>query len=188
MLIVTKIGDYIKTARKEKGLTQRELGRLAGVSDVHICYIEHGSRKPTFDVLMDILAALKVDILQFLSDTGYIQPSVVVESAVIWKIPVISWSVAGRFDEKQGITPEDVEEWIGSDINCKNVFALKVQNKSMLPEFAPGEVVIVNPNIAPIPGDFVVIKSGANEVEFKQLKNYDNRHIIGKIVKKEKCY
>ena len=36
----------LKKIRKQKGLTQKELGALAGISDIKICYIETGKIKP----------------------------------------------------------------------------------------------------------------------------------------------
>lgn len=52
------IGERIKTARKNKNMTQQELGERLGVSKVSVCGYEKGVRIPTienFAQLLDIL-------------------------------------------------------------------------------------------------------------------------------------
>jgi SOS-response transcriptional repressor LexA len=80
----------------------------------------------------------------------------------------------------------------------------------MEPEFVEGDIIIVNPHIAPKPEDFVIVKNEENgEVTFKQLKRYGETlilyplnpkcpdieitprykvRIIGKVVEKKKRY
>ena len=80
----------------------------------------------------------------------------------------------------------------------------------MEPEFVEGDVIIVNPHIEPVPGDYVIVKNDAEEATFKQLKKFGNLfvlhplnrkyedielrkgghryRIVGKVVKKEKKY
>ncbi len=40
----------------------------------------------------------------------------------------------------------------------------------MLPDFREGDVVIIDPELAPTPGDFVVAKNGENEATFKKFR------------------
>ena len=40
----------------------------------------------------------------------------------------------------------------------------------MLPEFCPGDRVIIDPSIAPDPGNYVVAKNGENEATFKKYR------------------
>lgn len=40
----------------------------------------------------------------------------------------------------------------------------------MLPDFRPGDRVLIDPEIAPSPGDFVVAKNGSNEATFKKYR------------------
>lgn len=56
-LRVALIGE-ITEARKEKGLSQRELGRMSGVSQPIIARMEKGSTTPNLDTDLKVLAPL----------------------------------------------------------------------------------------------------------------------------------
>lgn len=204
------VGEFIKAVRLRAGFSAKEVGLRAGVSDVHILYIEKGKRKPTFDVLVRVMSALAVPFDEFLRETGYldvnIQPGKV---GRIYKIPVVTWVMAGRWKEVcDAFEPGDADEWIESDVNGRNVFALRVVGDSMEHEFKEGDVIIVDPSVDVNPNDFVVVKNKNEEATFKQLKKYGTRwvlhplnskypdqevkkgdfKIIGRVVKKEKKY
>lgn len=55
------IGEHIRETRKGKGLSQKELGKILGVSGAMIGQYETGQRKPRLDTLQRIAAALGVD-------------------------------------------------------------------------------------------------------------------------------
>lgn len=50
--------NQIRRLRRVRGLTQRQLGRMVGVSGSYISLIESGYNKPTPELLQDIRAAL----------------------------------------------------------------------------------------------------------------------------------
>lgn len=52
------IGDNIRLRRESRGLTQLELGKQTGLSDVMICYIERGLRVPSLVAAIAIAKAL----------------------------------------------------------------------------------------------------------------------------------
>jgi len=208
--LMKTVGQFIRQKREEQGLSARQLGERARVSDAHIIYIETGKRNPTFIKVMNILDALGVGIEEFVMET---HPSVAnVEPARLGglrRIPVISWVMAGKWREAcDAFEPGDADEWIESDVGGRNVFALRVVGDSMEPEFNDGEIIIVTPHIEAHPGDYVVVKDREEKATFKQLKKYGPRwvlhplnpryedqevsrgefKIIGKVVKKEKRY
>ena len=45
------LGELIRKRREAIGLSQRELGRRAGVTASHIAYIESGRRRPSYTLL-----------------------------------------------------------------------------------------------------------------------------------------
>ena len=51
-----------------------------------------------------------------------------------------------------------------------NAFALRIKGDSMLPEFREGDTVIIDPAVAPRPGDYVVAKNGESEATFKKYR------------------
>lgn len=52
------LGHLIKTARKEKGLTQEELGKRIGVQKAQISKLEKSVRNVTIDTLVKVFDAL----------------------------------------------------------------------------------------------------------------------------------
>lgn len=48
-------GDRLKTLRKQKGLTQEELGEMLGVGKSTICCYEKGTRNPSVENLVDLM-------------------------------------------------------------------------------------------------------------------------------------
>lgn len=52
----------IKEIRTEKGLTQKELSELSGVSSSYIGDLERNEKEPTISILCRIAKALEVDI------------------------------------------------------------------------------------------------------------------------------
>jgi transcriptional regulator with XRE-family HTH domain len=52
-----QIGDMIRTERRKKGMTQRALGQLLGVSDSFVAHLEGGLRLPSASVTMALSKA-----------------------------------------------------------------------------------------------------------------------------------
>ena len=57
------IGENIRRLRKEKGLTQKELGNLCGMYESQIRKYELGKANPKKETLYKIADALKVDVI-----------------------------------------------------------------------------------------------------------------------------
>jgi len=56
------LGKMIKAARKEKNLTQEELGRLVGVQKAQISKLESSANSATIDTIIKVFRALKAEI------------------------------------------------------------------------------------------------------------------------------
>ncbi len=67
------LGKRIRTARKEKGISQEKLGEICSVSCSHIGHIERGTRIASLDTLFRISTELDIslDWLLFDSQPGY---------------------------------------------------------------------------------------------------------------------
>lgn len=204
------IGKYLKEVRLKAGLSLVKLGKMADISDVHVMYIENEKRAPTFNVLVRLLKALKIEWDDFLKDTGYIPTNI--EPAKVGKlrsIPVISWVMAGKWQDVCDVfQPNDADEFVKSDVKGQHVFALRVKGDSMEPEFLEGDIIIINPHLNVNFGDYVIVKNRNGDATFKQLKKYGNTfvlhplnpkypdmevkkcefQIIGKVVEKKKKY
>lgn len=56
------VGQAIKQARKERKLTQEELGKLIGVQKAQISRLENNANNATMDTLMRVFTALKAKV------------------------------------------------------------------------------------------------------------------------------
>lgn len=87
-------------------------------------------------------------------------------------IPVISAIQAGALKE----IAEPYEIGAGyailytDDNYSKWAFGLEIEGDSMLPEFRPGDMVIIEPEWEPRPGEYVAAKNGREEGTFKKYR------------------
>lgn len=56
------LGKMIKSARKERHLTQEELGKLVGVQKAQISKLERSANSATIDTILKVFKALKAEI------------------------------------------------------------------------------------------------------------------------------
>jgi SOS-response transcriptional repressor LexA len=87
------------------------------------------------------------------------------------RVPVISWVQAGDYAEAiDNVHRREVEEWVATTVQVRrNTFALRVVGDSMEPDFPSGIIIVVEPELDPNPGDFVIARNGGGEATFKQL-------------------
>lgn len=87
-------------------------------------------------------------------------------------IPVISSVQAGALRDMETPYPTGAGyayEYTDQDLSAW-AFALDVEGLSMAPEFKPGDRIIVDPELAPNPGDFVVARNGSEQATFKKYR------------------
>ncbi len=60
------LGEAIKAARKEKKLTQEELGKLVGVKKAQISKIENSVTNARFETILKVFRALNIKIKFYL--------------------------------------------------------------------------------------------------------------------------
>ena len=68
-----KIGEKLKSIRKNKGLTQAEFGNLVGLSEITIRRYEKGERTPTVEVISQISKALDIPTSDFFNEDDTIK-------------------------------------------------------------------------------------------------------------------
>ena len=56
------LGQMIKTTRKERNLTQEELGQLIGVQKAQISKLENSANSASIDTILKVFQALKAEI------------------------------------------------------------------------------------------------------------------------------
>ncbi|MEX3914842.1 LexA family protein [Paraburkholderia sp. BR10872] len=88
------------------------------------------------------------------------------------RIPIISYVQAGMMTEAMDpFALGDGFEVILADLDVSNgTFALRIKGDSMRDRFSEGDVVIIDPEVEPLPGDFVVAKNTNEEATFKKYR------------------
>lgn len=178
-LLVKKNLEWLIAKRKTN---PHELHRLTGVKQPTIHRILTGEstdpRTSTLQPLADYFGVKVADLRdQDLAHAGpgnsqfdeNVRPALVGSRP----IPVISAVQAGALrDMESPYEPGDgyAIEYTDDIGLSRWTFALDIEGLSMMPEFRPGDRVIVDPEVAPNPGDFVVARNGSNQATFKKYR------------------
>lgn len=88
------------------------------------------------------------------------------------QIPIISYVQAGCWTESLECRAMDGSiETINTDLDLGSMaFALEVRGDSMAPEIQEGDIVVIDPDVEPLPGDIVAAKNGSHEATLKQYR------------------
>jgi SOS-response transcriptional repressor LexA len=87
------------------------------------------------------------------------------------RVPLISWVKAGAASEAMDLhQPGVADEWVQTTVQVReHTYALRVEGESMLPDFPPGTILVVEPGMDPEAGDFVIARTPGGDATFKQL-------------------
>jgi SOS-response transcriptional repressor LexA len=188
-LIPVPISQKIRDAIQQSGRSKKEIADAIGVTKQSVTGWEDSGRisKPN---LLKLAELLQLDINWFIADSqpqdagkygklhAVINPPAAfpinVAAATIGKraIPVISAIQAGALKEiALPYEPGDGFATVYADDEySKWAFALEIEGESMLPEFRPGDIVIIEPEWEPRPGEYVAAKNGREEATFKKYR------------------
>jgi SOS-response transcriptional repressor LexA len=169
-------GQRIRSARLAIGMSQQALAeaiRLFGdgrpVSRTTITQWETGSTRGIEAAnLLKAAKALNVtpEWLQF--GTGHMQPprlnleGLLPVACNVLPIPILQQAQAGNYREVMEHHAEELTI-VGIDqelakVTSPHAFALEIKGDSMAPLFKPGDIIVVDPDVKPKPGEFVVAK------------------------------
>lgn len=165
------LGTRLRTLRKQRKLTQGQLGKALGVSDVTVGYWERDLNVPGGKSLTKLAQYLGVTE-GFLLYGHEEEANVGSAPVTAQQIPIISYVQAGAWSPECDARNLDgtVDYILTSEFHSYSTFALKVKGKSMEPDFVEGDVIIVDPELQPGPGDYVVAKNGSDEATFKKYR------------------
>ncbi|ENV48078.1 hypothetical protein P255_01448 [Acinetobacter brisouii CIP 110357] len=179
-------GQRIRALRRSKKLTQAQLAKIAGVSSPAVTEWEKDSYLPK-------AASLDAMAKEFNVSTDYILKGIEGENPAteaqqettsheasnvsfngkpLRKIPVLDFVQAGlwRGVVYDGIHPIGHTYTDYEGINPQDVFGVTVDGMSMSPRFMPNDELVIDPNLAPQPGNFVIAQNGDYEVTFKKYR------------------
>lgn len=186
--MTVRLSERIQTARKQAGLTQKELADRVGISQTAIHKLECG-RSRSSRRTVPIALACNVDPIWLetgkgemgLSAAGVRLAVETMESIAEGdeqyysgrnaRAPLISWLDAGLPPDASHFKGPQVEQYVPVTRRVsRQVFALRVTGDSMDTEFSEGDVIIVDPAVPPEHKRFVVARlPGVAEATFKQL-------------------
>jgi SOS-response transcriptional repressor LexA len=203
---IDKIVASLKYYRERNKVTQAQLGSMIGCSASAVNHYESGKRKIDFPTLQKMCRAIGLDWMDFMT---------LEEGETLRNIerphyaPLISWVHAGEFADKHDYGHIGIGEpipYIGRD---QNAFSLIIDGDSMMPEFNPGDRIVVSPNAHVDNGNYCVIEINGqaclkkvifhnDEIQLKSLnpdyndvfitRDEKSFRIIGKVIWKAKKY
>ncbi|WP_151721389.1 LexA family protein [Acinetobacter ursingii] len=165
------LGDNLKSIRKAKKMTQKELAQKSGVKQSVISDLETGNAKSTGSIL-ELANALGVTAEEFKKGViSTLDNNVAPVSSKL--IPVLSWVQAGTMTSVEAIDPKNINEWLPplSVDDPDGCFYLRVVGVSNYPTYADGDYILVNPSYQVcdlISEDLVVVRSNS-DATFKKL-------------------
>lgn len=165
------LGDNLKSIRKARKMTQKELAQKSGVKQSVISDLETGNAKSTGSIL-ELANALGVTAEELKKGViSTLDNNVAPVSSKL--IPVLSWVQAGTMTSVEAIDPKNINEWLPplSADDPDGCFYLRVVGVSNYPTYADGDYILVNPSYQVcdlISEDLVVVRSNS-DATFKKL-------------------
>ncbi len=169
------LGTRLRARREAVGLTQEKLAKQCGVSRAAVAQWEAGVTRPGLDNLVRAAKALDVWLSWLTAGDQSLPdgPSPFPSAASRRQIPVIDYVRAGLwYAVADPYAPGGGMDDIATDLDLSpKAFALVVRGESMDPEFRDGDKIIIDPEVVPQPGDFVVAKlDREDEATFKKYR------------------
>lgn len=159
--------NRVKELRKQKHITQEELGKVLDIQKAAISKYENGRAEPSTEVLKKMSAYFGVSIDYLLGNSPAKLSAQKLGRGVC--IPVLGRVVAGiPIEAVEEIL--DYEEITPELAATGEFFALQVKGDSMLPKLEEGDIVIVKKQADVETGDIAIVLVNGDEATIKQVK------------------
>lgn len=168
----------LKAAMDKRGVTVSALAGGMGVSYQAVKRVLDGLSK-AFSAANNTKAAAFLSVRpdwlatgEGLMDTTAFDTNVQRAHEGVRRFPVISYIQAGNLTEiSNPYGPGDgFDVEFGEDDASQWAFFLEIKGDSMLPEFRPGERVLIDPEVTPSPGDYVAARNTKQGATFKKYR------------------
>jgi SOS-response transcriptional repressor LexA len=163
------IHSLIRDGRKRLQLSEEQFAEKLGVTRGAVQQWEkEGGTAPRRANQKAVADLLGLTVAQLMGGGSSVEPG----PEMGGEVPLLSDVQAGFFTEHvDNFHPGDGGmEKIKTSVPVKqHTFALRVTGDSMEPDFQKGMILIVEPDLDPEPGDYVIAKNGDGETTFKQL-------------------
>jgi SOS-response transcriptional repressor LexA len=172
------IGRRIAHARKEVSLSQQAVADRFGISRAAVAQWESGDTHPGMTKLEGLAQVLDVRLEWLATGKGakHVGGLAGPLSENQRAAPLLSWEASMAWPERT-IPPGGAHPPLVTRAETGvRVFALAIEDESMSPEFTPGDHVIVDPDVIPQAGDFVVARSADDDTPTLRLYRALERH------------
>ena len=140
---MSKFSNALKTLRKSRDFTQKQLADLIGVSESAIGMYERGMREPNFETLETIADVFNVNMSDLINSEQNKEQSSA--ERVVASLPMFNESVAaGHGWLLEGY---EYEYYEFEDAPKSADFALRVRGNSMSPMYDDGDIVFVRQTV-----------------------------------------
>lgn len=168
------VGERLKKARKHAGMTQSELAKAIEAKQGAISDLENGrNNSSTKLVQMAICTGVSAEWLStgkgemITADKDMNEVQAEIQSRMV---PVFSYIQAKDFHTCLDNEISNAFEPVYGE-QSDNFYWVRIEELSMTPEFRPEELVLINPELSPNPGDYVVaLERNAKEVIFRKWR------------------
>lgn len=154
-----KFGDRIRKAREKAGLSKAALSRMIGASRTIIADWENGEYYPTPKYAIPLAQALGIPLTAL---NRYGAGGVVPDAGTNTLVPLLKWDELKhlRRDDMSAL-PKATAYIQAQEGTPESSIALVIEDDSMLPVFQAGETIIVDRNLDPVDGDYIVVRVGS---------------------------
>lgn len=165
------IGRRIAQARKEASLSQQAVADRFAISRAAVAQWESGDTHPGMTKLEGLAQVLGVRLEWLATGKGAKRggetaaPTAEDQRAA----PLLSWELSSSWADR-AVPPSIAYPSLVTRVETgARAFALAIDDESMSPEFTPGDHVIVDPDVLPQAGDFVVARAAEDDAPALRL-------------------
>jgi SOS-response transcriptional repressor LexA len=165
------IHQLIKAGRKRLGLSEQQFADAVGVSRGAVQQWERaGGTAPRRSNQPQVAQVLGISVPELMGGA----PNVGGRLALRAEVPLVSEVEAGNYTVIDNFKPKGRYDQVAVSVEVKrHTYALRVHGDSMVSEtgdsFPAGSIIVVEPELAPRAGDYVIALNTSNETIFKQL-------------------
>ncbi len=170
------LGKRLEHARERAGMKQKEVAEHFGISSQAVSQWESDRTRPDSQRLASLARLFTLRLDWLLAGEGPMAGPAEGEASpqdAGTLVPVIDRVQAGDWTEVHDpYAMGSGEDYLLTDLKVSDhTFALVIEGTSMAPEFQPGDKVVIDPALAPRPGDLVVAKREKDqEATFKKYR------------------
>ena len=174
---MNKLSTNLNHLLHNADISENELARRTGIAQQIINRILSGENKnPKISTLNPLANYFGVSISQLIGDEiSEDKKKLDIQFMGLKEIPIINLNSLEEQPLQELLLQSNEKLLIELKPFITNVFATKMVGDSMDPKFPDGTILIFDINKEPSTGDFVLLKSSINKVEFRQIFIKNNK-------------